>query len=251
MHVSDRVVQSLGLPLETLFRIYPTVGNVEDRDPDDGSYSITWEENKQYWFDIVYEESRDRRSNAKEIQMVDAFNRMDTFVVPTAANATEIVELWRRVLEVPEEIHIGARSGNGFEYFWGYRTAADVIPCTLRTHNMHGDSQIFPGPDNFKADNNNNNTFTWCGPSGVSDCTGQRPVGPKAGRYTSETLSYDSCHTVPFNLLTRVWKENLRGGKRLRPRFWTRDYLARAHPFALNRPHLASLQLRSLSSVIG
>jgi hypothetical protein len=52
--------------------------------------------------------------------------------------------------------------------------------------------------------NNNNNTFTWCGPSGVSNCTGQRPVGPKAGRYTSETLSYDGCHAVPFNLLTRV-----------------------------------------------
>jgi hypothetical protein len=29
--------------------------------------------------------------------------------------------------------------------------------------------------------NNNNNTFTWCGPSGVLDCTGQRPVGPAAG----------------------------------------------------------------------
>jgi hypothetical protein len=121
INVSDRIVRALGPPLGTLFRIYPVIGDVQDRDPDDGSYSITWAPNKQYWFDITYDEGKDRRGQAKEVRMVDAYGRVDTFVVPTAANMREIVEIWRRVLEIPDEIQIEARSGNpmhsaNFEY---------------------------------------------------------------------------------------------------------------------------------------
>jgi hypothetical protein len=106
--------------------------------------------------------------------------------------------------------------------------------------------------DTIVSNNNNNNTFTWCGPSGVLGYTGQRPGGPAAAWCMPSTLSYDGCHAVPFNLLNRVWKENPRGGKRLRPRFWRGLPLAtRQSPFSLNRPHLASLQLRSHSFVIG
>jgi hypothetical protein len=36
---------------------------------------------------------------------------------------------------------------------------------------------------------NNNNTFTWSGPSGVLDCTGQRPGGPAAGWCKPSTYS--------------------------------------------------------------
>jgi hypothetical protein len=39
--------------------------------------------------------------------------------------------------------------------------------------------------------------------------------------------------------------ENLRGGKRLRLRFWEGCHLQHAYPFALNRPLIASFQLRS------
>jgi hypothetical protein len=92
------------------------------------------------------------RGRNKEVRMVDALNRVDTLVVPTAANVQEIVEIWRRVLDVPGEIRIEARSGNGTEIFWGFYTAADTISCTLRTHNMHGNTCVFPGPDTFKAD---------------------------------------------------------------------------------------------------
>jgi hypothetical protein len=42
--------------------------------------------------------------------------------------------------------------------------------------------------------------------------------------------------------------ENLRGGKRLRLRFWKGCLLQHAYPFALNRPLVASLQLCSQSS---
>jgi hypothetical protein len=152
INVSDRIVRSLGLPLGTLFRIFPVIGDVQDKDPDDGSYSIAWEDNKQYWYDIVCEEGKERRGHAKEIRIVGAFNRVDTLVVPTNANIHEIVEIWKRVLEIPEDIQIEARRGNGTDSFWGYQSAKDVVPYTLRTTNMHGDPQVFPGPENFKAD---------------------------------------------------------------------------------------------------
>jgi hypothetical protein len=74
------------------------------------------------------------------------------FVVPAAANIQEVVELWRRLMEIPDEIEAEATSGNARDLFWGHRTAAETIPCTLRTTNMHGDTCVFPGPDQFKAD---------------------------------------------------------------------------------------------------
>jgi hypothetical protein len=74
--------------------------------------------------------------------MIDGFDRVDNFVVPTAANMQEIIELWKRTLEIPDEIEVVARSGNGQEIFWGFKSAASVIPCILRTLNMHGDAQI-------------------------------------------------------------------------------------------------------------
>jgi hypothetical protein len=52
--------------------------------------------------------------------------------------------------------------------------------------------------------NNNNNTFTWCGPSGGLGCTGQRPRGPTAGGACQIPIRSDGCHAVPFNLLNRV-----------------------------------------------
>jgi hypothetical protein len=49
---------------------------------------------------------------------------------------------------------------------------------------------------------NNNNTFTWSGPSGVLGCTGQRPVAPAAG-WCMPSTQCDGCHAVPLNLLNR------------------------------------------------
>jgi hypothetical protein len=152
INVSDRTLRDLGLPLGALLRIFPVVGDVEDRDPDDGSYSITWEDGKQYWYDIVYDEARDRRSLAKEVRMVDPLDRVDTLVVRADANIQEIMEIWTRVIEAPDSVRIGGRSSNGLEFFWEIQSRNNVIPCTLRTQNMHGDSQIFPGSEVFQAD---------------------------------------------------------------------------------------------------
>jgi hypothetical protein len=54
-----------------------------------------------------------------------------------------------------------------------------------------------------KSINNNNNTFTWSGPSWVLAA----PYNGPKGRHTGEPRTYggDGCHAVPLNLLTLVW----------------------------------------------
>jgi hypothetical protein len=42
------------------------------------------------------------------------------------------------------------------------------------------------------AADDNNNTFTWSGPSGVLDCTGQRRVAPAAAWCMSSTHSLET-----------------------------------------------------------
>jgi hypothetical protein len=148
INVSDRMVRESG----SLLRIFPVFGDVEDRDHDDGSYSIAWEDGKQYWYDIVCDEAKDRRGLAKEVRMVDPMDRGDTLFVPSDANIQEVMEIWARVLDTPDSIEIRGRSGNGIEFFCAISTAADMVPCTLRTQNFHGDVQIFPGSDVFQAD---------------------------------------------------------------------------------------------------
>jgi hypothetical protein len=92
---------------------------------------------------------------------------------------------------------------------------------------------------------NNNNTFTWYGPSGVLGCIGQRRVAP-AGRECKPSTRSDGCHAVPLNAAESSGGENLRGGQRLRLRFWKGCIKQHTYPFTLNRPLVASIQLCSL-----
>jgi hypothetical protein len=62
INLSDQVVKKRRLPKGTLFRIYPVTGTVENQDAEDHSYTITWEADKQYWYDIVYDISNDRNN---------------------------------------------------------------------------------------------------------------------------------------------------------------------------------------------
>jgi hypothetical protein len=62
----------------------------------------------------------------------------------------------------------------------------------------------------------NNNTFTWSGPSGVLGCIGQRPLGRVAGSHRQG----DGCRALPLNAAESGVTRNLRGGKRSRLRFW-------------------------------
>jgi hypothetical protein len=118
---------------------------VGNQDSEDHSYDIAWEEGKQYWYDIVYEDAKDRRNAARQIRMVDYGGRVDTSVVPNWATAQEIAVSWRNLLEVQLGRGVEVKTGNREEYFWGYRTAAETIPCTIQAENFRGDSCVFPG----------------------------------------------------------------------------------------------------------
>jgi hypothetical protein len=92
----------------------------------------------------------------------------------------------------------------------------------------------------------NNNTFTWSGPSGVFGCIGQRPGWPLVALSACQTpLGSEGCHAVPLNAAESPGGENLRGGKRLRLRFWKGCLLQHTYSFALNHPLVASLRLCS------
>jgi hypothetical protein len=70
-----------------LFRIFPVVGTIDNQDADDFSYNIVWEADKQYWYDIVYDPSKDRSGLARQIIMVDPIGKSGTFVIPQNATA--------------------------------------------------------------------------------------------------------------------------------------------------------------------
>jgi hypothetical protein len=94
INASDKLVRAYHLPLGTLFRIYPVIGMVDNQDSEDDSYDITWEAGKQYWFDIIYDEGKDRRGTARKIRMVDHGGRVESFVVPVAATAQNYGETY-------------------------------------------------------------------------------------------------------------------------------------------------------------
>jgi hypothetical protein len=128
------------------------IGSVNNQDSEDHSYAITWEEGKQYWFDVIHEEAKDIHGTARQIRMVDFGGRVDTFVVRNDMSIQEITLLWKKLLEIPDGIKIHVQTGNNQEYFWGYVTAAETVPYTLRAANFHGDAGIFLGPDLLKPD---------------------------------------------------------------------------------------------------
>jgi hypothetical protein len=152
INLSDQLVKKKDLPKGTLFRIYHVTGSIDDRDAEDFSYSITWEADKQYWFDIVYDISKDRRDLAKQVLMVDFSGRTDTFVIPRTATAQQVADLWKHFLEVPADIGMNVTTGNGEEFYWGYVTTKGVTPFTFQAPNMHSDVNIFIGTPQFESD---------------------------------------------------------------------------------------------------
>jgi hypothetical protein len=83
--------------------------------------------------------------------------------------------------------------------------------------------------------NTNTNTFTWSGPSGVLGCTGQRRVAPLYGGgwgCSQVPETGDGCLAVPLNAAESGVTENLRGGKRLRLRFWKGCHVQHTYPLS-------------------
>jgi hypothetical protein len=102
INLSDQLTKKKQLPSAALFRIYPVSGSVDDRDPIDFSYTVTWEEGKQYWYDIVLDEGRNLKGHAKQITMVDYAGHAEPFVVPINATDRRIAELWEGMIDPPQ-----------------------------------------------------------------------------------------------------------------------------------------------------
>jgi hypothetical protein len=152
INLSDQLVKKLKLPKGTLFRIYPVVGSVENQDEEDQSYTITWEDGTQDWFDIVYDASKDTQGRSKQILMVDHRGRADTFIVPQTATVRQIRDLWKRFLEVPDDVELVVQTQNDAEFYWGYETVKEMVTYTFRAANFHGDMRVFGGSPHFEAD---------------------------------------------------------------------------------------------------
>jgi hypothetical protein len=106
INISDFLVGKLDLPQGTLFRILPVEGSVDNPDAEDFSYDITWEAEKQYWYDIIYDPSRDSAGLARQITMVDPMGRVNSFVIPHDAIPQDIADLWKRVIDAPPDSQI-------------------------------------------------------------------------------------------------------------------------------------------------
>jgi hypothetical protein len=152
VNLSDQLVKSKKLPKGTLFRIYPVVGTVDNQDAEDMSYDITWEEGKQYWYDIVYDIARDRNGKSKAITMIDHAGHAESFVVPVNASHQRIADLWRSVIEVPPNTHIFINTYEEKIFHWGYASSEDTVPLQLESPLMRWRVDIFPGPTQFEAD---------------------------------------------------------------------------------------------------
>jgi hypothetical protein len=65
--------------------------------------------------------------------MLDPSGHSDNFVVPNNATAQQVVDLWRRVIDAPDNVGIVANSGDGEIFHWGYATAEQTISYSIST----------------------------------------------------------------------------------------------------------------------
>jgi hypothetical protein len=151
---SDRLVVHFGLPRGTLFRIYPVDMDIQKLGDDVHSYSFDWEEEKQYWFDIVHDSANDPHDLCRQVRMVDFAGRVESFVIPGQAQAQDIGNLWRKMMDCPDNAILQVNHHNDQEYYWGLSdaSAAPLVNFTLRSHSGQMNVRIFDGSEPFKAD---------------------------------------------------------------------------------------------------
>jgi hypothetical protein len=120
LSISDQIVQHLCFPRGTLFRIYPVDMDIQRIDEEDTSYSFDWVDQARYWFEVVHDRSRDGHDLCRQIRMVDFAGRVESIVVPGRANIQDIRDLWKRLIDCPDEVWVNCNSHNAQEYYWGF-----------------------------------------------------------------------------------------------------------------------------------
>jgi hypothetical protein len=178
INLSDQLVKKWKLPKGTLLRIFPVSGTVENKDDEDHSYTITWEADKQYWFDVVYDPSKDRDTRSKAVVMIDPSDRTDTFVVPIGANVHQVRDLWKRFLEIPHVMEMHMQTANDREYYWSLETSREVVAFSFKATNFHGNAFIFEGSPTFVAEQLSRNLSLKLPPLVLCQQTPRRGHGP-------------------------------------------------------------------------
>jgi hypothetical protein len=178
INLSDQLVKKWKLPKGLLFRIFPVKGSVENQDDEDHSYTITWEADKQYWYDIIYDPSKDRDTRSKEVVMVDPSDRTDTFVVPVNANVHQVRDLWKRLLEIPHDNETHVQTADNHEFYWSLETAREVVAFTFKSSNFHGNASIFEGSPTFVAEQLSRDLILKMPPLMLCQQTPRRGHGP-------------------------------------------------------------------------
>jgi hypothetical protein len=207
INLSDQLVEKMDLPKGTLFRIYPVDGSVDNRNEEDHSYTFDWKADMQYWFEIVYDHSKDRKTRSKGVIVVDASNRTDTFVVPEAANVHQVRDLWKRFMEVPPDIEMHMQTANGHEYYWSLEIAKDVSPYTFKASNFRGEASVFNGPPHFVADQIGRNLVLKVPPFALCQVIPRRGLGPRIefdGEAVQLNLRISREHRLSWNIEGRI-----------------------------------------------
>jgi hypothetical protein len=130
--------------------------------------------------------------------MVDVSNRADTFVVPQAANVHQVQDLWKRFLEVPDDIEVHMQTANGSEFYWSLETAKDLTTYTFQATNFPGDVRVFEGTPHFEADQIGRLLDFKIPPFDKWRSTPRRGLGPR--------INFDD-EVVPLNL--RILRQHL------------------------------------------
>jgi hypothetical protein len=207
INLSDQLVQQMDLPKGTLFRIYPVDGSVDNRDEEDHSCTFDWVPDMQYWFEIVYDYSKDMRSQSKSVIMVDASNRTDTLVVPQTADVYQVRDLWKRFMEVPPDIEMQMQTADGHEFYWSLETAKDPIPYSIKAANFHGDANAFSGPHQFVADQISRLLDVKVPPFALCQVTQRRSFGPRIefdGEVSQLSFRILREHRLSWNIEGRI-----------------------------------------------
>jgi hypothetical protein len=192
------LVKKWKLPVGTLLRIFLVEGTVDNQDDEDHSYTIDWVADKQYWYEIIHDPSKDRDGRSRQILMVDGTGKTDTFVVPRTANVTQIRDLWARIIEVPHDVEMHLLAGNEEDHHWSLESMKEPAACTSRAVGFHGDIRIFSGSPHFEADQIGRLLDFKVPPLALCQSSPRRNLGP--------VIQYDA-GVVPLGL--RILKQHV------------------------------------------
>jgi hypothetical protein len=84
--------------------------------------------------------------------MVDYPGKVHTLVVPATATAQQVADIWRRLLEFPDDVGLQVDAADETHFYWTYDTTKPTATCTFCAQNMMGNVEVLKGTPTFEAD---------------------------------------------------------------------------------------------------